>query len=101
MCHNHASLKQCHAGSRLAAFGSADYSREELIAEMGSAFLYAEAGIESRLDNSAAYLKGWFKALKGDACMIMMVASATPQTSEFIFGRNAQESAEDESANER
>jgi antirestriction protein ArdC len=36
------------AGDRLAAFGSADYSREELIADMGSAFLCAEAGIEKR-----------------------------------------------------
>ena len=52
---------QPHAGvvgSRLAAFGSADYSRKELIAEMGSAFLCAKAGVESTLDNSAAYLKG-------------------------------------------
>jgi antirestriction protein ArdC len=50
------------AGSQLAAFGSADYSREELVAELGSLFLCAEAGIESTLDNSAAYLKGWLDA---------------------------------------
>ena len=37
------------AGSKLAAFGSAEYSREQLIAEMESAFLCAEAGIESTL----------------------------------------------------
>ena len=42
------------ASSRLATFGSVDYSREELVADMGSAFLCAEAGIESTLDNSAA-----------------------------------------------
>jgi antirestriction protein ArdC len=50
------------AGSQLAAFRSADYSRGELVAELGSLFLCAEAGIESTLDNSAAYLKGWLDA---------------------------------------
>lgn len=65
------------ACGRLAEFGSADYSREELVAEMGSAFLCAEAGIESTLDNSAAYLKGWLDEGKGDARLIVTAASAT------------------------
>ncbi|MCA1602531.1 MAG: hypothetical protein LC776_13100 [Acidobacteria bacterium] len=56
--------------------GSANHYREELIAEMGSAFLCAEAGIASSLDNSAAYLKGWVEALKGDARLIVTAASA-------------------------
>ena len=86
------------AGSRLAAFGSADYSREELIAEMGSAFLCAEAGIESTLDNSAAYLKGWLEALKGDARLIVTAASAAQCAADFILGRNCQSCAEEESA---
>src|SRR3984893_15520839 len=39
-------------------FGSEDYSKEELIAEMGAAMLCGAAGIESRtLGNSAAYLQ--------------------------------------------
>ena len=86
------------AGSRLAAFGSADYSREELVAEMGSAFLCAEAGIESTLDNSAAYLKGWLGALKGDSRLIVTAASAAQRAADFILGWNVQESAESESA---
>jgi antirestriction protein ArdC len=88
------------AGSRLAAFGSADYSREELVAEMGSAFLCAESGIESTLDNSAAYLKGWLGALKGDARLIVTAASAAQRAADFILGRKAQESAESESVSE-
>jgi antirestriction protein ArdC len=44
---------------------------------MGSAFLCAEAGIESTLDNSAAYLKGWLDEGKGDARLIVTAASAT------------------------
>ncbi len=57
-------------------FDSADYSREELVTEIGSAFLCAEVGIESTLDNSAAYLKGWLGALRGDARLIVTAASA-------------------------
>ena len=88
------------AGGRLAAFGSAGYSREELVAEMGSAFLCAEAGVESTLDNSAAYLKGWLGALKGDTRLIVTAASAAQRAADFILNRNAQDAAEGVSANE-
>ncbi len=41
------------------------YAEEELVAEMGAAFLNAEAGIlEAEVENSAAYLQGWIDALK-------------------------------------
>ena len=42
------------------------YAEEELVAEMGAAFLNAEAGIlDAEVENSAAYLQGWLAALKG------------------------------------
>ena len=45
-----------------AAFGSAVYSKEELIAEMGAAYLCAEAGISNTvIANQAAYVAGWLK----------------------------------------
>lgn len=41
------------------------YAEEELVAEMGAAFLNAHAGIiEPQLENSTAYLQGWLAALK-------------------------------------
>src|SRR5690606_12959860 len=41
-------------------FGSEAYSKEELVAEMTSSFLCAEAGIENTvIDNSASYIQGW------------------------------------------
>jgi antirestriction protein ArdC len=50
------------------AFGSASYGREELIAELGSAFLCGHAGIVERtVDNSAAYLAGWLQQLREDS----------------------------------
>jgi antirestriction protein ArdC len=43
-------------------FGSAVYSKEELIAEMGGSYLCAEAGISGAvIDNQAAYIAGWLK----------------------------------------
>src|SRR5580704_18512488 len=46
-------------------FGSDDYSKEELVAEMGAAMLCGVAGIESHtIDNSAAYLQSWISRLR-------------------------------------
>jgi len=63
---------------------------------MGSAFLCAEAGIESALDNSAAYLKGRIGALRGDTRLIVTAASAAQRAADYILRRNDQEMAEDE-----
>jgi hypothetical protein len=48
-----------------APFGSISYSKEELCAEMGSAFLCAEAGISPAvIENQAAYVAGWLKSFE-------------------------------------
>lgn len=72
---------------KLAAFGSADYSKEELVAEMGSAFLCSKSGIETvTLDNSASYIQGWLKALKGDPRLLVQAAAQAQKAAEFILG---------------
>ncbi len=48
-------------------FGSENYAREELRAEISSAFLNAELGIppsQKRMNNHKAYIQGWIKTLK-------------------------------------
>lgn len=46
-------------------FGDFEYSKEELVAELGAVFLSAESGIlYHTLDNSKAYLKGWKSRLR-------------------------------------
>lgn len=51
----------------LTPFASHDYSKEELVAEMGSAFLCGHLGIvQSTIENQAAYIQGWLKALRND-----------------------------------
>lgn len=46
-------------------FGSADYAEEELIAELGSAFLMADLGIEGEVQHES-YIASWLKELKND-----------------------------------
>lgn len=67
-------------------FGSADYSREELVAEMGAAFLCARTRIGSAtIDNAAAYLCGWLSLQRSPARqgapLRASVSSRSPATS--------------------
>ena len=81
--------------SALAPFGSGDYSREELVAELGSAFLCAAAGIvNATLDNSAAYLQSWLDVLKADARLIVTAASAAQRAADFIMGHSTPHDAD-------
>jgi antirestriction protein ArdC len=69
-------------------FGCEDYSKEELIAELGSAFLCAEAGIDnSELDNSTAYIQSWLKALKNDKRLLIAASSQAAKAARYILGQ--------------
>jgi antirestriction protein ArdC len=76
--------------TKSAYFGSSDYSREELVAECCSAFLAAETHIVNDvIDNSAAYINGWLKALKSkdNRGMIIHAAAAGQRAADFILDR--------------
>ena len=74
-------------------FGSESYSREELVAEMGSAMLCGVTGIEqATLANSAAYLKSWIVRLKSDSRLIISAASAAQKAAELHSGESAKDS---------
>ncbi len=67
------------------------YAEEELVAEMGAAFLNATAGIfESEMENSAAYLSGWLKALKAPDAKnwIIRAASQAQKSADYILNVN-------------
>ena len=70
------------------AFGDEVYSREELIAEMCSAFVCSACGIDSNatVKNSAAYIQSWLRALKNDSKMIVYAASRAEKAAEYILG---------------
>jgi len=72
---------------RLAAFGSKDYSQEELVAEMGSAFLCGHCGIAERIiDNSAAYIQGWLRRLRNDKRLVVFAAAQAQKAADFVLG---------------
>lgn len=78
-----------------ARFASHDYSFEELIAECGSAFLAAHAGISpATLENSAAYIASWAKKLRSEPRWIIEAASQASKAADLILGRVPQKSAE-------
>ncbi|QDV81246.1 ArdC family protein [Planctomycetes bacterium TBK1r] len=73
----------------LAPFGSPDYSREELIAEMGAAFLCAAAGISPpTIEQSASYLQSWIDVLKGDKRLVVGAAGAAQKAADLILGED-------------
>jgi antirestriction protein ArdC len=80
-----------------ARFGSERYCKEELIAELGAAFLSNEAGIldSVRFENSAAYLASWIQKLESDPRMIVSAASQAQRSSDFIVGIEHNESLQE------
>lgn len=68
-------------------FGSPNYGREELVAELGAAFLCAAGGISPpTIDNATAYLDSWVKVLKGNKRLIVAAAGAAQKASDHILG---------------
>jgi antirestriction protein ArdC len=74
-------------------YGSDPYCKEELVAELGSAFLCGQAGIVERtIDGSAAYIENWLKQLKSDRTLIVYAAAQAQKAADFILGRTFGES---------
>lgn len=73
--------KQAHFGNEL-------YSKEELIAEIGSAMLLTKSGMgsDAAFDNSAAYIGSWLKALKNDKRMVVSAAGKAEKAVNMILG---------------
>ena len=73
------------------AFGSDVYGKEELIAEMGSAFLCASIGIKNApLEDHASYLDHWLSILKQDKRAIFTAASQSQKACDYCID-NGQE----------
>ena len=72
----------------LTAFGSHQYAREELVAEMTAAFLCFEAGIENEAtqDQTTAYLQSWIRALTDDPKAVVIAAAQAAKAANWITG---------------
>ena len=69
-------------------FGSHEYSKEELVAELGSTFLCAIAGIDrsSVIQNSASYIKSWSSKLADNEDWIVWAGSRSAKACDHILG---------------
>ncbi len=67
-------------------FGTPDYAREELVAEIGAAFICARLGVAGEhIDNHAAYLASWLKALRGDKKLIFKAAAQAQTAADLVL----------------
>jgi antirestriction protein ArdC len=67
-------------------FGSEPYSIEELIAELGSAYLCSFTGIlDKGIQNSAAYINGWLDKLKNDKRFIVQASGHAQRAVDCIL----------------
>ena len=73
---------------QVAAFGSDTYGREELVAELGAAFLNGEAGIvDQTVETSAAYIDGWLKKIRKDVRLVVTAAAQAQKAADLILDR--------------
>jgi len=88
------------------SFPRSDYSKEELVAEMGAAMLGEIAGIsQAPLTNSASYLQSWINRLKSDSRLILThstghksrlisAASHAQKAADYILGKTLAEGSQ-------
>lgn len=87
----HSTMKEsrCNrrAENKVAAFGSQDYSKEELVAEIGSASILNYLGIETpdSFKNSVAYIQNWLQVLKNDSKFIVSASSRAEKAMKYIL----------------
>jgi antirestriction protein ArdC len=81
------------------SFGSELYSKEELVAEIGSAFLCGVTGISkpSLDENTTAYIQNWMQVLKGDPKLVVRAAAAAQTAADLMLNRVRAEAEKAES----
>ena len=68
-------------------FGSDAYAMEELVAEIASAFVQSEIGLQADIENHASYIESWLPALRRDKTAILTAAKQASMACEFILAK--------------
>ena len=78
-------------GNEISAFNSANNSKEELVAEIGAAFLNSHAGIlnDETLQDSTAYIQGWLKQLRNDKKFIIEASAKAQKAVDYILNKGS------------
>ena len=72
--------------TKISSFGGEPYSREELVAEMGSAFLCGHTGIEKMvIDNSTSYINSWLSRLSDDNRLVVTAGAQAQKAADYIL----------------
>ncbi|MBQ2977910.1 MAG: DUF1738 domain-containing protein [Clostridia bacterium] len=81
--------KRLNRLTHAAFFGTEDYSKEELVAEIGAATLVNHCGIEtsSSIRNNAAYIQNWLSVLKDDKRFIVSAAGKAEKAVQLILNQ--------------
>ena len=80
-------------------YGDEGYAREELVAELGAAFLSADLGITPEVrEDHAAYIASWLTVLKNDKRFIFTAASHAQRAADFLHGLQPQQMEQDRAA---
>lgn len=74
-------------------YGSREYCKEELVAEIATCFLCGETGISNRIiDNSAAYIRFWHERLtqmfKEDRRIFVAISSMAQKAADYILNQH-------------
>lgn len=84
-----------------APFGSKNYAREELVAEMGAAYLCGISGIaHATIENSAAYIQGWRDSISKDSKLVVLATAQAQKAVNYILGRQEDDDHEDKTGQE-
>lgn len=88
LTHSTGHAKRLDRLSKIACFGSEEYSKEELVAEIGAATLVNHVGLETAhsFRNNAAYVQNWLKVLRNDKRMIVSAAGKAEKAVKLILG---------------
>ena len=88
MVHSTGHEKRLNRLDAPAHFGSEDYSKEELIAEIGSSVLVHHCGLEtpSSFRNNTGYIQNWLSVLKNDKRFIVSAAGKAEKAVNLILG---------------
>ena len=78
--------------SHTAYFGSTDYSKEELVAEIGASGMLFLLNVEteSSFKNSTAYIQSWLEQLRNDKKLIVHASSQAEKAIRYIFNGKEQ-----------
>lgn len=73
--------------AEMAQFGSGEYSKEELVAELTSAFCCATISLDnSVIEDAASYIQGWLRVLKADPKAVVIAAAQAQKAADYIRG---------------